>query len=86
MSMGESVMLLCLKQATRSLLLKRSGLDKEDMKNYHPICNLLLICKLFKKVEARHIEKHLEHNNNDQSTYCRGHSTFNRNCSLESAQ
>jgi len=71
-------MLLCLKRATISPLLKRSGLDKEEIKNYRPISNLPFISKLIEKVVARRIEEHLEHNDlNDvyQSTYRRCHST-----------
>jgi len=49
-SMDESVMLLCLKRATISPLLKRSGLDNEDMKNYRPLSNLPFISKLIEKV------------------------------------
>jgi len=59
-------------------LLKRSGLDKEYMKNYCSISNPPVISKLIEKVVARHIEEHLEHNDlNDiyQSAYRRGHST-----------
>ena len=76
--MDESLMLLCLKRATISPLLKRSGLDKEEIKNYRPISNLPFISKLIEKVVARRIEEHLEHNDlNDvyQSTYRRCHST-----------
>jgi len=55
----ESVMPLCLKRATVTTLLKRSGLDKERMKNYCPISTLPFISKLIEKVVARHIEEHL---------------------------
>ena len=77
-SMDESVMPLCLKRATITPLLKRYGLDKEEMKNYRPISNLPFIPKLIEKVAARRIGEHLEHNDiNDsyQSAYRRGHST-----------
>jgi len=59
-------------------LLKRPGLDKEQMKNYRPICDLPFISKLIEKVVSRHIEEYLEYNDlNDiyQSAYRRGHST-----------
>jgi len=49
-SMDESVMPLCLKRATITPLLKRSGLDKEEMKNYCLISNLHFICKLLETV------------------------------------
>ena len=61
-------------------MLKISGLDKEEIKNYRPISNLPFISKLIEKVIPRRIEEHLEHNDlNDihQSAYCRGHSTEN---------
>ena len=77
-SMDESVMPLCLKRATITPLLKRSGFNKEDMKNYCPISNLPFISKLIEKLVARRIEELLEHNDINeiyQSAYCRGHST-----------
>jgi len=77
-SMDESEMPLCLKRATISPLLKRPGLDKEEMKNYHPISNLPFISKPIEKVVARRIEEHLEHNDlNDiyQSAYRSRHSS-----------
>jgi len=61
-------MLLCLKQATITKLLKRSDLDKENLKNYHPISNLSFISKLIENVVARRIEYSY------QSAYYRGHS------------
>ena len=51
--------------------------DKEYMTIYCLISNFHFISKLIEKVEARHIEEHLEHNVlNDryQSAYRRGHS------------
>ena len=80
-------MLLCLKRATITLLLKRSGLDKDEMKNYRPISNLPFIFKLIEKVLARRIKEHLEHNDlNDiyQSAYRRVHSIV-LNCSFETS-
>jgi len=58
-SMDESVMSLCLKRVAITSLLKRSGLNKEDMKNYLPISNLPFISKLIEKVIARRIGEHL---------------------------
>ena len=44
-------------------LLKRSMLEKEDLKNYCPISNLPFVLKRIEKVVvARRIEEHLEHN------------------------
>jgi len=77
-SMDESVMPLYLKRATTIPLLKRSGLDKGDMKNYRPISILPFTSKLIEKVVTRCIEEHLEHNNlNDSytSAYRKGYST-----------
>jgi len=53
MSVNESMMLLCLKRATITPLLKRSGLGKEEMKNYRPISNLPFTSK--QKLASRHI-------------------------------
>jgi len=69
---------LCLKRLTITPPLKRSVLDKEEMKNYRPISNLPFISKLVEKVVARRVEKHLADNDlNDiyQSAYRRAHST-----------
>ena len=69
---------MCLKRATIIPLLKRPGLDKEDMKNYCPISYLPFISKLIEKVVGRRIDEHLKHNDlNDiyQFVYRRGHST-----------
>jgi len=41
-------------------LLKRSGLDKEEMKNYHPISNLPFISKHIETVVTSRTEEHLE--------------------------
>jgi len=74
-SMDESMMLMCLKWAIITPLLKRSQLDKEDLKNYHPISNLPFIFKLIEKVVARHTGRHNYLNDIYQSLYHRGHST-----------
>jgi len=57
-SMDESVMPLCFKRTNIIPLLKRYGLDKEEMKNYSPISNLRFICKLFEKITTWHIEEY----------------------------
>ena len=56
--LDESAMSLCLKRATITPLLKRSGLDKEDMKICRPISNLPFISKRIEKVVERNIEEH----------------------------
>jgi len=48
-SMGEPVMLLCLKRPTITPLLKRSGLDKEFMANYILISIPLYVSYLLKR-------------------------------------
>jgi len=58
MSMDQSVVSLCLKRTSIIPLLKRPGLDQEEMKNYRPISNLPFIFKLIENVVARHIEEH----------------------------
>ena len=60
-SIDESVMPLSLKLTTISTLLKRLGLDKEDMK-INPNFNLNLFSKLTEKVLAARIEEQLEQN------------------------
>ena len=54
--MNELVMPLCLKRATITPLLNGSGLDKEDIKNYHSTSNLPFISKRIEKVVTRCIE------------------------------
>ena len=74
--MDESVLLFCLERATITQLLKISGLDKDDMKNYHSISNLPFISKLIERAVARRIEEYLEHNDLNecyQSAYRRGY-------------
>ena len=50
-SMTESVMPSSPKQATIMPLLKRSELEKKDMKNYQPISKLCFVSKLVEKVK-----------------------------------
>ena len=60
------------------MLLKRPGLDKEEMTNYCPISNLFFISKVIEKIVARRIEEQLEYTDLNaiyQSAYRRGHST-----------
>jgi len=55
MSMDELMTMLCLKRATIASLMKRSGLAKEEMKNYRPIFNLPFISKPIEKVVASRV-------------------------------
>ena len=57
---------------------KKSGLDKEQLKHYRPISNLPFLSKLLEKVVERRLEIHLrDHMLHDvfQSAYRTGHST-----------
>ena len=84
-SMAESVMSLCWKRCTMTILLKTTGLDKEDIKNDRSISNFPFIFNPIEKVAARRIEENLEHNDlNDtyQSAYRRCYSTFSWKCKV----
>ena len=78
-------MLLFLKRVIITLLLNRSGLAKEDVKNYCFISNLPFISKLNEKVVASLIEEHIEHNYTNGINQSAYGNIFNRSCSLESA-
>ena len=54
-------MLLWLKRATVTPLLRRYGLDKVDVKNYRHMYNIPFIYKFIEKAVARRIEEQLEH-------------------------
>jgi len=59
-------------------LLKKAGLDKDDLKNYRPVANLPFLSKIIEKVIAVRINEHLEkHSIMDkfQSAYRKSHST-----------
>jgi hypothetical protein len=69
---------LNMKQAIIAPLLKKSGLDREVLKNYRPVSNLTFLSKVLEKVVAKQIVSHMaEHNMHDplQSAYRLGHST-----------
>ena len=59
-------MLLNVKLAGITQLLKTSRLDKEDMKNYHIMSNLPFISKLMANVVARYFEQNELHTVNHQ--------------------
>lgn len=66
------------KQATVRPLLKKPGLDKENLKNYRPVSNLPFVSKIVEKVVSARIENHLNANNlmdSKQSAYRSCHST-----------
>ena len=59
-------------------LLKKSGLDKESLKNYRPVSNLSFVSKVLERLVVRRTEAHLTENNLRevyQSAYVRNHST-----------
>ena len=59
-------------------LLKKSSLDKEDLKNYRPVSNLSYISKLSEKVIVKQLNQHMIDNNLHepfQSAYRSHHST-----------
>ena len=59
-------------------LLKKAGMDKENLRSYRPISNLSYISKLLERVVAVRLDKHIISNNmygNTQSAYRKHHST-----------
>ena len=59
-------------------LLKKQGLDADDLQNYRPVSNLQFISKVLEKVVDQQIDEHLNtHSLNDplQSAYRKNHST-----------
>ena len=59
-------------------LLEKPTLNREDMKNYHPVSNLSFLSKILQKVVASHLNSHINssHTSNDyQSAYRKFHST-----------
>ena len=67
-----------LKQAAALPLLKKQGLDSEEMKNYRPVSNLPYVSKLREKVVANQIMTYMYSNDLHeplQSAYRPGHST-----------
>lgn len=68
----------CFKQATITPLLKKQGLDVEDMKNYRPVSNLAFLGKVLERVVAKQLLEHMSINDlHDplQSAYKPRHST-----------
>ena len=67
-----------LKESTISPLLKKSGLDKDQMSNYRPISNMSLISMIIERIVKVRLTDHLSSNNllnPHQSAYCKHHST-----------
>ena len=66
------------KQAIVTPLLKKSSLDRENMKNYRPVSNLPYVSKLLEKVVMKQLNDHMEHHDLCeplQSAYRSHHST-----------
>lgn len=67
-----------LKNAFVTPLIKKTGLDPDDLKSYRPISNLSFTSKLLEKVAAQQLTQHLQDNglsDKFQSAYRAGHST-----------
>ena len=68
----------CFKSALVKPLLKKSGLDVNDLKNFRPVSNLPFLSKILEKVVLAQLESHLSRNNLRevcQSAYRQNHST-----------
>jgi hypothetical protein len=66
------------KSANVTPLLKKSTLDKDNLKNYRPVSGLNYVSKVIERVVAEQIKNYLAKNNLDnlnQSAYRSGHST-----------
>ena len=78
LSFSTNLMPSSLKSATVTPILKKSNLDKENMKNYRPVSNLSYLSKLIEKVAVNRMNNHMtEHNLHEihQSAYRPNHST-----------
>ena len=66
------------KQAVVTPMLKKHGLDPNDLKNFRPVSNLPFISKILEKVVLTQLQKHLSENDLleiRQSAYRKNHST-----------
>ncbi len=61
-SIETSLVPCIMKHAVVTPLLKKTGLDPENMMNYRPISNLSFVSKLFEKHVATQVRQHLEVN------------------------
>ena len=78
MSLLSAIVPVCLKAASVTPLLKKSSLDREDLKNYRPVSNLPYLSKLIEKVVVKRLNAHMTaHNKHEyyQSAYRSFHST-----------
>jgi hypothetical protein len=77
-SISESEVPTKFKQAIVRPLLKKQGLDQDELKNYRPVSNLPFVSKILEKVVAKQLESHLDANrlhDDFQSAYRPRHST-----------
>ena len=77
-SLRQSIMPTSLKHAVVTPLLKKSSLDKENLKNYRPVSNLPYLGKCIEKAAIKQMDDHLSENNLHeplQSAYKTYHST-----------
>ena len=66
------------KQAIVKPLLKKQGLDENDMRNFRPVSNLNFLSKILEKIVLCQIQQHLKANDMEepfQSAYKSQHST-----------
>jgi hypothetical protein len=78
LSLKEGVFPGQFKSAIVTPLLKKSTLDKDNLKNYRPVSGLNYVSKVIERVVAKQIKNYLATNNLDnpnQSAYKTGHST-----------
>ena len=78
MSLSSAIVPVCLKAASVTPLLKKSSLNREDLKNYRPVSNLPYLSKLIEKVVVKRLNAHMTtHNRHEyfQSAYRSFHST-----------
>ena len=77
-SLGSGVVPPQFKQAVVTPMLKKPGLDPNDLKNFRPVSNLPFISKILEKVVLTQLQKHLSENDLleiRQSAYRKNHST-----------
>jgi hypothetical protein len=77
-SLAESIVPEVFKNALVRPLLKKTNLDREELKNYHPVSNFPFLSKVTEKAVSSRIENHLNScslHDNLQSAYRSCHST-----------
>jgi hypothetical protein len=78
LSLEQGLVPSVLKRALVKPLLKESGLDPENLKNFRPVSNLSYLSKLIERVAAKRLLEHMnDHNLHEtfQSAYKQFHST-----------